>query len=319
MFTRRALVLMASITIGLPGALEALPFSGNENELPSSFTSKNAKSSTRSVAEIGGLENQATLALNDKTNIFSHYKFPGVSFENAASSGLSAARPERTSLTIEQLVAAAGIKRDVYATPPAQTSFGPDPIVAHRPRPPAVKTGPTLRDLAQSLVNKPGSADDAGNDHDRRRQNDWGGGFSFFDAVLETQLDDTFIETARDVARPSIGKDGVVAVNLFGLRDFAFMVSPVSNRIQILDFRTGTTLTVGQSGHENHNRDFQRNQQSGYRPAGNRDSGMRDKIIDIMKGLRTFLNSFVLHPITLGVFLLLSLCWGVIGMSRRAG
>ena len=102
--------MVAGLIVGLPGLFMATLLPDNLENTPSSFALK----TTRSDITSGWLENKATIALTSKTDIFSRYKFPGVSFENAASVGLSAARPETKSQSMEQLVAAAGLRHGIY-------------------------------------------------------------------------------------------------------------------------------------------------------------------------------------------------------------
>lgn len=309
MFKRRLLALVVSVTLGLPGLSMATLLPDNAGNLPSSF----AEETTRSDTNNERLENTATISLTRKVNIFSRYKFPGVSFENAATLGLSAARPEPESRSLEKLVAIASLGEGVYSVSDGSL----DEMIAAQSvnTGPAQfrNTGPTLRDMASVLVNKPASSAPP---PQGGAKNNPASGFSLISSILETQLDDTFIDTASKVVKPTVNQDGLIALNFLGLRDFAFLVSPVNNKIQILDFRTGTTITISHSAHQNAVQDSYRPKGLSRSPA--QEAHSQQKIIDLLKRLQIFASTFLLHPITLGALLLLFTCWGVLSISRRA-
>lgn len=309
MFKRRLLAFVAGLTIGFPSLSTATLLSENFANMPSSFVEKTKRSNITS----GQLDNKATTGLTGKTGIFSQYKFPGVSFDSAATKGLSAARPETKSKSVGQLIAAASLRRGLYGdsigSTGAESSPPPTPTLPNR----AQSTGPTLRKLAKAVVNVP--APGTTPSPEGRVANE--GGFSFVDVVLGTQLDDAFIDAATDVITPTITPDGVVALDLMGLRDFAFMVSPITNKIQILDFKTGTTLTIDNSAH-NKSGDLSEGLRP-YRPYRSANpSYLGDHpAVKMLKALKAFVGDFLLHPITLGALLLAAMCWGAIGLIPR--
>jgi hypothetical protein len=277
--------------------------------LLSSFSEKSKPSETGD----GWLENKATISLTSKAGIFSRYKFPGVSFENAASEGLSAARPEKKPRSIEQLIAAASRRQRNYGitdgSSGGEAALPPASAAQSGLRPP----GARLRDTAKVLVNKPAPG---------RTQTQGGGatdqrGTSFVDVALEAQLDDAFIDAATNVVTPTVTEGGLIALNFIGLREFALMVSPTSNKIQVLDLNTGTTLTMSRSAYE----DSASGRGDQPRSQGNRRATSAFQgdhpIKKVLKALQDFVEDVLLHPLALGAFLLLALGWGAFGLIPR--
>lgn len=303
--------MAAGVTIGLPGMSMATLLQDNSENLPSSFGIQ----TTRSDSNSDRLENTATIALTKNVDIFSHYKFPGISFKNAASVGLSAARPAPTSRSLSQLIATASLGQGLYAPSDGSSNERPGVTAIAKLSPPHQKTGPTLRDVAGALVNKPrGPAPRAGvpnNPHN---------GFSLIDTVLDTQLDAAFIEAASDIVNPAIDPDGLITVNFLGLRDFALLVSPVTNKILVMDFKTGTTLTLSHSAYDD-TASYEAKQRRRLR-LKNSNSFEEPKTVKLLmkflKSLRYFGSNFLLHPVTLGAFLLLSICCGIFSISYRS-
>ena len=310
MFKRRLLALVAGLIMGLPGMSMATMLPDSLENTPSSFALK----TTRSDITSEWLENKATIALARKTGIFSRYKFPGVSFENAASVGLSAARPETRSQSIEQMVAAASLRHGIFGL--SGRSAGEEPnLPSASTRSDGIQTsGASLRDVAKVLVNKPVPGATQRQGSGARNQ----GGGSFVDAILGTQLEDAFIDAATNVVTPTIQPDGVVALNFMGLRDFAFMVSPVTNKIEVLDFKTGTTLTISHSPYENTGSMDGEMQQ--HRPGRSTHSNSFNdhRIIQFLRSAASFTSDFLLHPITFASLLIISLFWGILSISRRS-
>ena len=316
MFKRRLLAFVAGITIGFPSLSTATLLSENFGNTPSSFVEKTKRSNITS----GQLGNKATIGLTGKTGIFSQYKFPGVSFDSAATEGLSAARPETKSKSVGQLIAAASLRQGHYGD--SQEHYG-DPIestgaVSSPPPTPTLpnrvqSAGPTLRKLVKAVANVPAAGTTPS--PEGRVANERG--FSFVDVVLGAQLDDAFIDAATDIITPTITSDGVVALDFMGLRDFAIMVSPVTNKFQLLDFKTGTTLTINSSAHKNSGdlsggpQPYQPNRRANPSYLGDHPA------VKMLKALKAFVGDFLLHPITLGALLLTALFWGAIGLIPR--
>ena len=311
MFKRRLLALAAGVTIGLPGMSMATLLQDNSENLPSSF----AVQTTHSDSISDQLENTATIALTKNVDIFSRYKFPGISFENAASVGLSAARPAPTSRSLSQLIATASLGQGLYAPSDGSSNETQGGTTIARLSPPHRKTGPTLRDMAGALVNKPRSpAPRGGVPNDPRYR------FSVIGTVLETQLDAAFIDAASDVVNPTIDPDGLITVNFLGLRDFALLVSPVTNKILVMDFKTGTTLTLSHSAYDD-TASYEAKQRRRLSPRNSNsfeESKTVKLLIKFIKSLQYFGNNFLLHPVTLGAFLLLSICCGIFSISHRS-
>lgn len=208
------------------------------------------------------------------------------------------------------MVATASTKKSLIRSPDESSDFKTD-IILVGPRK-APETGNTLRDAAGALINRPQTT---GNRPAREKESIGFGsglGFALIDSVLESQLDNAFIDAATDIITPTIDPHGVVSLNLLGLRDFAFMVSPISNKIQVLDFKTGTTLTISQSSHKEAPIERNPNKRMKGPP-----SESNEKFVKFIQHLKHFAQDFVLQPLTLGALLLIAVCAGVMGIGRR--
>lgn len=307
MFKRRLLACVAGFSFALPSLSTATLLPDHSEELPSSFAAKSARSGSNGER----LENTATIGLVGKTDIFSRYKFPGVSFERAAVEGLSAARTEPQARTIEQVIAAATAGRGIFDTNDRSADSGAGNGVNRLHD--AHDTGPTLYDLAQALINQPSVVDPRTRRRGTPKKDGSGAGYLLVDTVLKTQLDSDLMNVATKVVTPTIDPDGVVLLNVLGLRDFAFMVSPVTHKIQIVDFKTGTTLSVSHSAYK----DTSQQTDQRRRPKST-VSHSDQKFTKILKAVKYFVDGFLLQPITLGAFFLLTLCGGLLRLCFRA-
>lgn len=231
---------------------------------------------------------------------------PADAFENAASRGVASLAASERPPGLEEMIATAGLGSGLYS------SFE-DAAAQQLP----VGTGPTIRDLAQVLVNRPEPLPDSNNGGAGRPGR---GGYSLFNAIMETQLDADFIEVATEVVTPTVTADGVIALSFLGLREFAFVVSPVTNRIQVMDFQTGTTVTLSRSAYD------QRPQPEPLSSAQQRPHRPRLQTLApalmmraVLAKTKRFFSGYVLHPFTLGFMALFAIFWLVLRMARRAG
>ena len=295
--------LLVPIVIGMGAwhitVAQAIPLQRNSVELPSSFE--------RSIIHIDQIpwSNETSLGLPENIEIFSPSAPLVGSFANYASRGISGELPEFQSQSLKDLVkiASAG---PLY---PVTSSITNEYTVKQN----RLANKYVLRDLARALVNR--NATTVVTDQNQGgRRNDYPNGAaaapSFFEFILSSQLDEEFVQTAADVINPTVGFDGFVSLNFLGLRDFAFLVSPVTNKIQIFDFKTGTFINVSQSKFRN--RTSRQISEQKYEPPQQRSYSTEAPGIAIRKILKLVQEktvSFLLHPLTVISFAVVIGCW----------
>ena len=234
---------------------------------------------------------------------------PADAFEHAASRGLASIATGEKTLNLEELIAVAGLGTGLYASPAEEAEAG---TVFGAETPEATGgTGITVRNLAHVVVNRA--------DPPEERKGGGGsapssGGYSLLNAVMEAQLDADFVETAAKIVTPTVTTDGVIALTFLGLRDFAFIASPVTNKMQIMDFKTGTTITLS---HSADGAAFPSQQQS-LRPAQDQPGAPRVSVHELVSKAKQFLFGYVLHPFALGALALFSIFWLLLRTARRA-
>ncbi len=68
-------------------------------------------------------------------------------------------------------------------------------------------------------------------------------GNSILGLILSIAIDKQMVEALSRVLRPSIDVNGVVALNIFGLREIALLVSPSSNSIRLVDLASKRSVS----------------------------------------------------------------------------
>jgi len=226
-------------------------------------------------------------------------------FEHAASHGLASLATVRRPLTLEETIALASLGGGLFSSSndTAATQPSDDP-------------GVTLRDLAHLVVNRPESSPN-GSQAQQPAPRQRRGGFSLFNAIMATQLNAQFIETAAEVVTPTVTMDGLIALSFLGLRDFAFVVSPLTNRIQVMDFETGTMVTLSRRGYEQalQPESFSSPQQE---VPQRRATAPTLTVQMVLAYAKRFISTYVLHPFTVGSMALFSIFWIVLRIGRRA-
>lgn len=292
--------LVAALSIGHLNSARSMPISDARGSLPPGFLRMLDRH------DPGQVYNATDAGTTGYAPALGPAEAPADAFENAASRGLASLAASERPPSLEELIATASLGTGLYSSfegAAAQQS-------------PAA-TGPTVRDLAQVLVNRPEPLPDANNGSAGRRGP---GGHSLFNVIMETQLDADFVEAATEVVTPTVTADGVIALSFLGLRDFAFVVSPVTNRIQVMDFQTGTTVTLSRSAYDQRPQPepFSSAQQTPHRPQG-QTLVPRLTMREVLTHTKRFFSGYVLHPFTLGFLSLFSIFWLVLRMARRAG
>jgi len=301
MYGRLLFALVAALSIGhLNSSARSMPLSDARGGLPPGFLrmlDRHDPGQSYSATDARATGYAAALGPT---------KVPADAFENAASRGLASLAASGRPPSLKELIATAGLGAGLYS------SFE-DAAAQQSP----AGTGPTMRDLAQVLVNRPEPLPDGKNGGAGRPSR---GGYSLFNAIMETQLDADFIEAATEVVTPTVTADGVIALSFMGLREFAFIVSPVTNRIQVMDFATGTTVTLSRSAYDQRPQPepFSSAQQMPHRPQVQM-LAPRLTMHAVLTKAKRFLSGYVLHPFTLGSLALFSIFWLVLRMARRAG
>ena len=210
-------------------------------EIPSSFSYSSGPD------DIRVLKNPATAKLVDGVRIFSRNPVRAQSFDQDASRGITYPSADLRSPSLEELIVIASVDPSRYVGPDGRPSRSKNTGTVFDFDPGPDQALGTIRDLAKALVNRATSADRAGAPAEPDGSEiERTGAYKYFDAILEAELDREFVSAVTEIVSPSITPDGVVALSIFGARDFAFLTSPVTNKIQIVDFSTGTTLTVSQ-------------------------------------------------------------------------
>ena len=123
---------------------------------------------------------------------------------------------------------------------------------------------------------------------------------------MEADLDKEFMSAVVDAVSPTMTPGGLVAVNFFNMRDFALMTSPVTNRIQVVDLSTGTTMTISHSAYTPSALSIPQAESTAVRTTPVPGTGTKPVLIRVIATLR----SIVTNPLTFLTFALV-LIFGV--------
>jgi hypothetical protein len=165
----------------------------------------------------------------------------------------------------------------------------------------------TLRQLMQTLVTKvdlPVAA--TANPQGRFQQ--WARGpreFLAIQGIVNTPLDPAVISTIAQIISPAVDLSGIVTMNFFGMGNFAFIVSPSTRRINLVDVNTGENMSVSYS--QEYGIDIK--SQVLIDPSANRGLYQKRNYFILIK---KWVITYLLHPLTLfsaGVFFMLWLLW----------
>lgn len=206
-------------------------------------------------------------------------------------------------------------------TPAAQNRDRLPSEARHRQDTPRVQQQTTLKELVRVLINRPGNLDfsatvatpvrGAGPAPRQGRQGD-----SILGRILTIAIDKEMVETISKVLRPSIGVNGVVALNVFGLRDIALLVAPGSNNIRVIDLGSGRSMSFKVEGPAgmSANQDSRNLAQPGMAHSTS-DSG--NLLPEIIATFRRWVSTYVFNGFTLTVLGLISIFWFVWGLANR--
>lgn len=175
----------------------------------------------------------------------------------------------------------------------------------------------TLKALVRALVNRPENpaltvavAAPARAAGPALRQGD-----SILSLILAIAIDREMVETISKILKPSIGVDGVVALNIFGLRDIALLVSPGAHSIRLIDLNSGRSMSFRVEGPAG----MSANQTArALGPSmGQTTGGGENFLPQAIAAFRQWLSMYVFNGFTLTVLGLISIFWFVWNIARR--
>lgn len=283
---------VATIMVGYAELATATLMSEVSENLPSSFApsghANNGKHSYFGRKPIPG-----NISLSEDSEIFSITKLVQGSFNNATSDALSELPYGKSIPRIEELIALASLTPEILG--PSSRNFGTDIPGSNN----STYSDATVEDLMKALVNRPTQPAP----RKTRRQNDRGSGigFALLTTVLESQLDQDFIDAAANVVNPSIDIGGVVTLKIFGLREIAFLMSPVTNQIQVMDLRTNRSISLNHTENQESIRHQNKIEQNRAQRVIYQNTDRTFSTVKWFKAAKLFVTEIVLHPFTLAV------------------
>jgi len=173
----------------------------------------------------------------------------------------------------------------------------------------------TLKDLVRALINRP---ENLGLDAPVQTSGAVTGPAaakddSILSTILSIAVDKEIVQAVSGVLRPSIDIQGVVALNLFGLREIALLVSPGSNSIRMIDLGTGRSMSFRYEdrGLATQNRHI-------VSPPGTPQvkSGRENLLPTVIASIRRWIATYVFNGITLITLLALLVFWAVWRFAR---
>lgn len=203
---------------------------------------------------------------------------------------------------------------------------GPVPVAAvgrsGRASEPVGERETTLRDLVRMLINRPETlgldepvaaprvpsdvvlaAAPQGEDH------------SILNAILSITVDKEIIQAISSVLRPSIDLHGIVALNIFGLREVALVVSPGSNSVRMIDLATGRSMAFRYE--ERGVASMDQNQRRGSSGKQREKIDRENLLPSVLASIRLFLETYVFTDVTLVSLLGLMVFWTVWRFARH--
>ena len=171
----------------------------------------------------------------------------------------------------------------------------------------------TVEGIARSLINTQGSggiAEESAADQAN------GAGFSVLASVMRVEVDPNVIQAIARVISPSIDLGGVVSFSVFGMGDFAFMISSDTDEINIVDVKTGVRTSMNYS-----------NRRAGYQSAINSElrrgavqsgtTAQGRRLADLLNSAKEWVFTYILHPFTLTTLAMLLTIWTLWRMRSR--
>lgn len=171
----------------------------------------------------------------------------------------------------------------------------------------------TIEGIARSLVNTQGASGIASESASDQAN---GAGFSVLTSIMRVEVDPNVIQAIARVISPSIDLGGVVSFSVFGMGDFAFMVSADTDEINIVDVKSGARTSMNYS---NRRAGFQsaingNPQRGGVQPGG---TAQGRRLADMLESAKDWVFNYILHPFTLTTLAMLLVIWTLWRMRSR--
>lgn len=291
----------------------ATPFSDASENLPSSLavasqapataSEKISRDDIRPVSQPAGLKSPG-----DREIFPVSVEAPHSFIRAALESSLELPR-DGMAPSIPSLITLASLTRaDFHHPKRVLNPYGP---VSNRPR----TNGVTVRDLMKSMVHRTGQSDLAETEPRSGRKITLGN--FLLTSVLETQLDMEFVDIVAGAVNPSINLEGLITLDILGLREIAVFMSRRTNEIQVLDFRTQRIVSAGAP--PIHTPSLQPNPANQGDPLGtaSREAGENYALTRWINAAKKFIIDFLRHPLTLLTVLVLSMLMMVRRIAER--
>tara|TARA_R110000787_G_scaffold8895_17_gene30674 strand:+ start:1511 stop:2464 length:954 start_codon:yes stop_codon:yes gene_type:complete len=176
-----------------------------------------------------------------------------------------------------------------------------------------VATANTIEGIARSLINTQGSSGIAPEPTTEQAS---GTGFSVLASVMRIEVDSNVIQAIARVISPSIDLGGVVSFSVFGMGDFAFMVSADTDEINIIDVESGARTSMNYANRRPGYRSaISENPQRGAVQSGGTAQGRR--LADLLESAKDWIFTYILHPFTLTTLAMLLVIWTLWRMRSR--
>ena len=133
---------------------------------------------------------------------------------------------------------------------------------------------------------------------------------------MRIEVDSNVIQAIARVISPSIDLGGVVSFSVFGMGDFAFMVSADTDEINIIDVESGARTSMNYANRRPGYRSaISENPQRGAVQSGGTAQGRR--LADLLESAKDWIFTYILHPFTLTTLAMLLVIWTLWRMRSR--
>lgn len=141
-------------------------------------------------------------------------------------------------------------------------------------------------------------------------------GGSILRAILSLAVDKEIVKTISNVLRPSIDVNGVVALNVFGLRDIALLILPDSNSIRVIDLSSGRSVSFKYDSPAR--MAVNQIRRSPDQPGVAQATIERENLLPlVIAAIRRWISTYVFNIFTLIGLVLVSVFWIVWRLARR--
>ena len=180
---------------------------------------------------------------------------------------------------------------------------------------PARPKGVTVRDLMKSMVHRTGPSDPEPatvENGDKMTLENF-----LLTSVLETQLDMEFVNIVAGAVNPSIKLDGLITLDILGLREIAVLMSGKTDEIQVMDLNTRRFVSIGGPSDPAPSLQTPLDNLTESRGEASREPGENYALIQWINAAKKFIHNFLRHPLTLLTILVLSMLAMVRHIAQR--